>query len=224
MFARGETVSQAPTATMNAEVSISSQVARLSINGILPIVHWRGLVSQSAEQAINEPPEANRYLWELPARLRRDAINHLAAHHRFTDRCFLAPLRLVLEEVEDGDGKVIAGWQQSRASGDDSELVMVSVTGEGKVRAVLHPFQVERTLTNIPGSTGFSARGPAFMTFWSSFAFQVRNFGQTATLTLRAAELRGEKCLHQFPSECVTDYEAPEADHVQIVVLDALVR
>ena len=42
-------------------------------------------------------------------------------------------------------------------------------------------------------------------------------------MTLRAAESRGEKCLNQFPSECVTDYQAPEADHVQIVVLDALV-
>ena len=28
----------------------------------------------------------------------------------------------------------------------------------------------------------------------------------------------------QFPGECVTDHKAPEADHVQIVVLDALVR
>jgi len=60
------------------------------------------------------------------------------------------------------------------------------------------------------------------MTFWSSFVFQVRNFGQTATMTLRAAESRVEKCLNQFPSERVTDYEAPEADHVQIVVFDAL--
>src|SRR5664279_3759294 len=43
-------------------------------------------------------------------------------------------------------------------------------------------------------------------------------------MTLRAAEARGEKCLNQFPGECVTDHEAPKADHVQIVVLDTLVR
>src|ERR1039457_3990639 len=61
------------------------------------------------------------------------------------------------------------------------------------------------------------------MTFRSSLVFQIRNFGQSPTMTLRAAESRGEKCLNQFPSECVTDYQAPEADHVQIVVLDALV-
>ena len=42
-------------------------------------------------------------------------------------------------------------------------------------------------------------------------------------MTLGAAEARGEKGLNQFPSECVTDYEAAKADHVQIVVLDALV-
>ena len=43
-------------------------------------------------------------------------------------------------------------------------------------------------------------------------------------MTLGAAESRGQKGLHQFPSERVTDYETPEADHVQSVVLDALVR
>jgi hypothetical protein len=52
------------------------------------------------------------------------------------------------------------------------------------------------------------------MTFRSSLVFQVGNFGQTATMTLRATESRGEKCLNQFQSECVTDYEAAEADHV----------
>ena len=43
-------------------------------------------------------------------------------------------------------------------------------------------------------------------------------------MTLCAGEFRGEKCLHQFPSEGVADYEAPEADQIQIVVLDALMR
>jgi hypothetical protein len=50
------------------------------------------------------------------------------------------------------------------------------------------------------------------------------NFGQTAAMTLRAAESRGQKCLDQFPGECVADYEPSEADHIQIVVLNALVR
>ena len=57
---------------------------------------------------------------ELPAKLGADAIDHLGAHHRFADRRFLAPLRSVLEEVEDGDGKVMVGRQQSLASGDDA--------------------------------------------------------------------------------------------------------
>jgi hypothetical protein len=43
-------------------------------------------------------------------------------------------------------------------------------------------------------------------------------------MTLRAAETRGQKRLNQFPGECVADYEPSEADHIQIVVLDALVR
>ncbi len=43
-------------------------------------------------------------------------------------------------------------------------------------------------------------------------------------MTLRAAESRGEKCLNQFPGQRVTDNLPSEADHVQIVVLDALVR
>ena len=62
------------------------------------------------------------------------------------------------------------------------------------------------------------------MTFWSPLVFQFRHFGQTATMTLRAAESCGEKCLNQLPGECMTDDEDPEADHVQIVVLDALVH
>lgn len=43
-------------------------------------------------------------------------------------------------------------------------------------------------------------------------------------MPLRAAETRGEKGLHQFPSESVTDDESAEADQVEIVILDALVR
>ncbi len=54
--------------------------------------------------------------------------------------------------------------------------------------------------------------------------FQRRNFCQTTTMPFHAAESRVEKCLNQFPSEGVADYEAPEANQVQIVVLDALMR
>ena len=43
-------------------------------------------------------------------------------------------------------------------------------------------------------------------------------------MALRADESRGEKCLHQFPGEGVTDHETAETDQVQIVVLDALMR
>ena len=62
------------------------------------------------------------------------------------------------------------------------------------------------------------------MSLSSSHVLKVRNFGQTSAMTLRAAETRGQKRLNQFPGECVTDNEAPEADHVQIVVLDTLMR
>ena len=43
-------------------------------------------------------------------------------------------------------------------------------------------------------------------------------------MTLRSGELRGEKGLHQFPGEGVTDHKAAETDQIQIVVLDALMR
>ena len=42
-------------------------------------------------------------------------------------------------------------------------------------------------------------------------------------MTLRAAESRGEKCLDEFPSKWLTDHQGPEADQVQIVVMDAWV-
>ena len=42
-------------------------------------------------------------------------------------------------------------------------------------------------------------------------------------MTLGTAESRGEKCLHQFPSERMANHEAAQANHVQVVVLDALV-
>ena len=43
-------------------------------------------------------------------------------------------------------------------------------------------------------------------------------------MTLGTAESRGQKCLNQFPGECVADYESSKADHIHIVVLDTLVR
>ncbi len=43
-------------------------------------------------------------------------------------------------------------------------------------------------------------------------------------MTLNATESRGEKCLHQFPSEGVADHETAQTDQVQIVIFDALVR
>ena len=81
------------------------------------------------------------------------------------------------------------------------------------------------TLTSIPGGAGFPAKGTCFHgVSFGGAVFEFRHFRQTATMTLCAAESRGEKCLNQFPSERVADDEAPEADHVQVVVLDALVR
>ena len=43
-------------------------------------------------------------------------------------------------------------------------------------------------------------------------------------MAFRAGESRGEKGLHQFPCEGVTDHEAAKTDQVQIVVLNALMR
>ena len=43
-------------------------------------------------------------------------------------------------------------------------------------------------------------------------------------MPLRPAELCGEKSLDQFPGQRVTDNLPSEANQVQIIVLDALVR
>ena len=43
-------------------------------------------------------------------------------------------------------------------------------------------------------------------------------------MTFRASESRGEECFDQFPSERMADHKAAQADHVQVVVLDPLMR
>ena len=55
-------------------------------------------------------------------------------------------------------------------------------------------------------------------------AFERRDLRQAAAMALGAAEARREKGLNQLPGGRVADDEAAEADHVQVVVLDALVR
>ena len=40
----------------------------------------------AVEQTGDEPLEAHRHLIELPAKLRGDPINHLAAYHRLANR------------------------------------------------------------------------------------------------------------------------------------------
>ena len=92
---------------------------------------------RAVEQAIDEPLEADRHLVELAAKLRGDTVNHLAAHQGLADRRILSPLRPVLEEVENGDRKVVIGWQQSRAPGDNPVPVVVGIAGEGDVEAIL---------------------------------------------------------------------------------------
>ena len=39
-----------------------------------------------------------------------------------------------------------------------------------------------------------------------------------------ATELGGEKCLYQFPGKGMSHDESPKTHHIQIVVLDALMR
>ena len=54
--------------------------------------------------------------------------------------------------------------------------------------------------------------------------FQFRHFREPPTKSLRSGESRGEKGLHQFPGEGVTDHEAAKTNQVQIVVFDTLMR
>jgi hypothetical protein len=61
------------------------------------------------------------------------------------------------------------------------------------------------------------------MAFFRWLVFEFRNFRQAARMPLSVAESCGEKWFDQFPGERMADHEATEEDHVQIVVLDALV-
>ena len=54
--------------------------------------------------------------------------------------------------------------------------------------------------------------------------FQFGNFCQAATMTLRAAESRGEKGFDQLPGERTADHQAAQAHQVQVVVFNPLVR
>ena len=47
----------------------------------------------------------------------------------------------MLEEVEDGDRKVVVGRQQPCALGDNSVPVMVGIAGEGDIEAILQADQ-----------------------------------------------------------------------------------
>ena len=58
----------------------------------------------------------------------------------------MAPLRPVLEKIEDGDRKVVVGRKQSGAPGDDSVPVVVRVAGEGDLEAIL---QIDQSLHGI---------------------------------------------------------------------------
>jgi hypothetical protein len=56
------------------------------------------------------------------------------------------------------------------------------------------------------------------------WVFELRDFLQPSAKALRSFEARGEKGLGQFPSQGVTDQQAAKTDHVQIIVLNALMR
>ena len=139
---------------MISAASNAGMIPSLSVVQTLPSRRSKGCAralfaaeaKRAVEQAVHEPLEANRHLVELPAKLRGDAIDHLAAHHRLADRRFLAPLRPVLEEVVDGDRKVVVGRQQARASGDDAVPVVVGVAGEGDLEAIL---QIDQPLHRV---------------------------------------------------------------------------
>ena len=97
--------------------------------------------SEPSSKPVDEPLEADRHLVQLPAELGGNAIDHLAAHQRLADRRVLAPFRPVLEEVEDGDRKVVIGRQQARAFRNDPVPVMVGIAGEGDLELVLQADQ-----------------------------------------------------------------------------------
>src|SRR5665648_47428 len=101
---------------------------------------------RAVEQAIHKPLETNGYLIELTVKPGGDTVNHLAAHYRFANRCYLAPLRPVLKEVVDGYRKIMIGWEQSRTSGDNPMPVMVRITRESEVVLI---FQADQALHRI---------------------------------------------------------------------------
>lgn len=57
----------------------------------------------------------------------------------------------MLEQVEDGDGKAVIGWQQSRAFGDNPVSTVVRVAGKSNVEAIL---QADQPLHDVKARMG----------------------------------------------------------------------
>ncbi len=56
------------------------------------------------------------------------------------------------------------------------------------------------------------------------FAFECRHFRQTPAMAIRTAETGREERLNELPGSRGADDEAAQADDVEVVVLDALMR
>jgi len=76
----------------------------------------------------------------LRSELRRDASIIWLLTDRLANRRIAAPLRTILEEVENGDRKVMVGRSNPRFC-DDAVPIMIGVTGEGDVEAILESDQ-----------------------------------------------------------------------------------
>src|SRR6185503_20663751 len=96
---------------------------------------------RAVEQAIHEPLEADWNLVELTAEFCCNAIDHLTAHHGLTHGRCVTPFGSVLEKVVDGDRQIVIGLKQTSSS-DNSMPVMVRVTSEGNVEAILQSDQI----------------------------------------------------------------------------------
>ena len=101
---------------------------------------------RTIQQTLNEPFESDWHFIKPPAKLCGNTVNHLSCHHSFADRRPVGPFRSVLDEVQDGDRKVVIGSKQSAALGHNPVAIVVGIAGKCDIEAV---FQSNESLHRV---------------------------------------------------------------------------
>ena len=92
-------------------------------------------------QARHEPFEADRNFANFTTEKFADAVDHGTADERLADLRIRRPLRARLEEILDGDGKIVVWIHEAGRRRDDAMAVEIRIVAEGDVEFV---FQADK--------------------------------------------------------------------------------